>query len=155
MGETLMLDRRRLAFAAATVLATTALRLAPAFATAAKDEDAVADAVEALRKAMLSGDGKQLGALLADRLSYGHSSGKVQTKTEFIADATSGKSTWKSITLSDQTVQLAGLNAITRFTFTGQSESQGQTHDVKLGILMVWVKQGSHWRLLARQGYKV
>ena len=93
--------------------------------------------------------------LTASALSYGHSSGKIQNKAEFIDGAMDPKSTWKSITLSDQTVNLAGANAITRFTFTGQNESGGQTHDVKLGILMVWVKQRGKWRLLARQGYKV
>jgi hypothetical protein len=149
-----MIDRRQLAIATAA-LAVAAQDFAPAVAAPSNDEAAVADAVEALRSAMLAGDRKQLEALLANTLSYGHSSGRIQTKREFIDEATSGKSTWKSITFSDPTVQLAGLNAITRFTFAGQSESQGKTNDVKLGVLMVWVKQGSHWRLLARQGYKV
>ena len=147
-----MLDRRHLAIATLTALAATGL--SPAIA-ATKDEAAVADAIEAFRKAMLGSDRKAFAALCADALSYGHSSGKLQDKTVFIEQATNGSSTWTAIALSDKTIRIAGANAIARFTFTGQSVSQGKTNDVKIGILMVWTKQGGHWRLLARQGYKV
>jgi hypothetical protein len=149
-----MLDRRHLAIAVTTALATTAMGLVPGLA-AASDQDAVAAAVEALRAAMVAKDRKALTELTASTLSYGHSSGKIQNKAEFIDGAMDPKTTWKSITISDQTVNLAGINAISRFTFTGQNESNGKTNDVKLGILMVWVKQRGKWRLLARQGYKV
>jgi ketosteroid isomerase-like protein len=149
-----MLDRRHLAIAVTTALATTVLGLVPGLA-ATSDEAAVSAAVEAFRAAMVAKDRKALTELTASTLSYGHSSGKIQDKAVFIEGAMDPKSTWKSITLSDQTVQVAGTNAISRFTFTGQNDSGGKTNDVKLGILMVWVKQRGKWRLLARQGYKV
>jgi len=44
------------------------------------DEAAVAKAVADLTKAMLAADKAQLEALVADQLSYGHSSGKLETK---------------------------------------------------------------------------
>jgi len=80
-----MLDRRHLAIATLTALA--AAGLTPAVA-ATKDEAAVADAIEAFRKAMLGSDRKAFAALCADALSYGHSSGKLQNKTVFIDEAT-------------------------------------------------------------------
>ncbi len=115
----------------------------------------MAAAVEAFRKAMLANDRKQFEELCADQLTYGHSTAKVQTKQEFIAEATSGKTTWQSITLTDQNIQLAGAAATARFVFTGQNETDGKTNAVKIGVLMVWVNQQGKWRLLARQGYKL
>ena len=48
------------------------------------DEAAVAQAVEAFRNAMLKADRSQFEALTADQLSYGHSSGRIENKAEFI-----------------------------------------------------------------------
>jgi hypothetical protein len=149
-----MLNRRSLAIAATTAVAATVLRLTPAEA-AISDETAVANAVEAFRKAMMANDRKQLDRMCTNALSYGHSSGKIQNKTEFLDGATNGQSTWKSITLSDQKITVVGRNAIARFIFTGESESQGKTNNVHFGVLMIWIKSGSNWRLLARQGYKI
>ena len=57
------------------------------------DEAAVAQAVEAFRNATLKADRPQFTALTAEQLSYGHSSGRVENKTQFIDAATSGQST--------------------------------------------------------------
>ena len=48
------------------------------------DEAAVNAAVEALTKAMLQADGPALERLVSDQLSYGHSSGLVETKAQFV-----------------------------------------------------------------------
>jgi hypothetical protein len=101
------------------------------------DEAAVGHAVEAFRNAMLTADRAQLTALAADPLSYGHSSGRVENKTQFIDAATSGPSRWKVITLTDQTVQIVGKNAIVRHTLTGETERDGTTTPVKISVLMV------------------
>ena len=148
-------SRRHLAFAGVSSLCLTAFGISSAFAAAPADDADVAAAVEAFRKAMLANDRKQFEALCVDQLTYGHSSGRVQTKQEFIDDASSGKTKWNSITLTDQTIQLAGSNAMARFVFNGENVSDGKTNTLKFGVLMVWVKQRGKWRLLARQGYKI
>ena len=58
---------------------------------AAADKD-VAQAVDHLTQAMLHKNIPQLQALTADNLTYGHSSGKIQNKQEFIADIETGRS---------------------------------------------------------------
>ncbi len=148
-------SRRHVAVAGASLLCSAAFGATAAFAAAPGGDADVAAAVEAFRKAMLANDRKQFEALCVDQLTYGHSSGRVQTKKEFIDEASSGKTTWKSITLTGQSVQLAGSNATARFVFTGDLESDGKTNTLKFGVLMVWVKQQGKWRLLARQGYKI
>jgi hypothetical protein len=49
---------------------------------------------------------------------------------------------------------VAGPNAISRFTLTGELESDGKVTPIGIGALMVWQKQGNAWKLLARQGFK-
>ncbi len=119
------------------------------------DEAAVAQAVEAFRNAMLKADRAQFEALTADQLSYGHSAGRVEDKTQFIKAATSGQSRWKFITLTDQTIQMVGNTAIVRHTLTGETERDGKTNPVKIGVLMVWHKQNGAWKLLARQAVRL
>ena len=136
------------------VLALVLLGTAPVVAQAG-DEAAVAQAVEAFRNATLKADRSQFEALTADQLSYGHSAGRVENKAQFIDGATSGRSTWKFITLTDQTIHIVGNTAIVRHTFTGESERDGKTNPVKLGVLMVWHKPNGDWKLLARQAVRL
>ncbi len=146
--------RRSLAtfgFGGATMLAV-ARAFRPALAA---DEETPAEAVEAFHRAMMANDQAEFNTLCAAQLSYGHSTGKIQTKEEFIADATSGKSTWKKLEFANPRNTVAGVNAISRFTLTGEMESDGKVTSVNLGVLMVWQKQESAWKLLARQAFKV
>ena len=87
------------------------------------DEAAVAQAVEAFRNATLKADRAQFTALTAEQLSYGHSAGRVENKTQFIDAATSGQSTWKFITIRDQTIKIVDNDAIVRHTLRGYPET--------------------------------
>jgi ketosteroid isomerase-like protein len=149
--------RRRLA-TAAVVIGGAVLAVAGFTIHAAAepgDEAAVAKNVEAFRKAMQANDRAGFEALCAPQMSYGHSGGKVQTKEEFIAEATSGKFTWKTLELADVKNSVAGDNAISRFMLKGELESEGKVTSINIGVLMVWQKQENAWKLLARQAFKV
>ena len=110
------INRRQLAVAA---LACATLSAVPAQAASA-DEEAVAKKVEAFRLAQIAAAPKALAALCADELSYSHSSGKVEDKATFIANATDGKSKFMSIEYQDPTIRVVGPAAIVRFHW-GQS----------------------------------
>jgi uncharacterized protein DUF4440 len=116
---------------------------------------AVDKAVEALRKALLTADKGQLEKLTAEQLSYGHSGGRVQTKTQFIDGVMTRKATVKSITFPELTIAVVGDTAIARHLYESESETDGKTNNVKIGALQVWQKQDGNWRLLARQGFKL
>jgi ketosteroid isomerase-like protein len=137
------------------VMAVALLSAAPMVMAQSGDEAAVAQAVEAFRNAMLKADRSQFEALTAKQLSYGHSAGRIENKAEFIDAATSGRSTWKFITLTDQTTQIVGDTAIVRHTLTGETERDGKANPVKIGVLMVWHKQDGNWKLLARQAVRL
>jgi Domain of unknown function (DUF4440) len=119
------------------------------------DEAAVAQAVEAFRSATLKADRAQFTALTAEQLSYGHSGGRDETKAQFIDGATSGQSTWKFMTITDLTITIVDNDALVRHTFTGETDREGKTNPVKIGVLMVWHKQDGNWKLLARQAVRL
>lgn len=142
--------------AAAALLSSGAVALAtsaPALAQA-NDAAAVADAVANLTKAMLAADRAGLTALTADQLSYGHSSGKLEDKPTFIGVIADKKTHYKSIVLSEQTVSVAGNSAIVRHNWQSESGTgDGKWNVSRIGVLQVWQKQGSDWKLLARQAF--
>lgn len=148
------LTRRHLAAAGALALgASDLLGSTPAFAEGG-DEAAVKNAVEALRKAVFDKDKAALGKFAAEQLSYGHSSAVVQDKAEFIDGVMTRKGTLKSLTYPDLKVIMAGNNAIARHRYVSESELDGKTTNIDIGILEVWVRDGG-WKLLGRQGYKL
>ena len=149
--------RRRVAATGAGLLASAALG---AFSSARaeshkKDAASLASAVEAFRQAMLKGDKHAFETLCSDKLTYGHSSGRIETKPVFVNNATSGKSVWKTLEFKDLTNIVADDTGISRFILTGQTESAGKTNDINIGVLMVWREEDDKWKLLARQAYKI
>jgi len=118
------------------------------------DEAAVAQAIEALRKAVFSQEKSQLEALCAEQLSYGHSDGRVENKAQFINGVMTRKAVIKSITLSDHTIAIVGSDAIARHTWVSESETDGKPMSTKIGVLQVWQKQDGAWKLLARQAVR-
>lgn len=116
---------------------------------------AVAAAAEKLRLAMIDPTSDGLSALVSDELSYGHSSGKVDTKASFIADLLSGASDFVTITITEQTIKVVDGNvAIVRHTLAADSNDGGKPGKVLIKILGVWQKQGGQWKLVARQAIR-
>lgn len=120
-----------------------------------KDETAVASAVESLRKAMVDADKAGLDKLTAAKLTYGHSSGKIEDKAAFIQSLLSGQSDFVSIDLADQTIAITGRTAIVRHTLNAKSNDGGKPGTVYLYIMLVWNKNGGQWKLVGRQAVKV
>lgn len=120
-----------------------------------KDEKAVADAVEHLRKLMVDPDKAGLESLTMPELSYGHSGGKVEDQAAFVNALVSGASDFVTIELSQQTVKVVGKTAIVRHILSGTNNDGGKPGVVKIAVLLTWVKQGKEWKLLARQAVKI
>lgn len=119
-----------------------------------KDEQDVNHAVESLRAAMVNADSVQLDALTSDKLSYGHSGGKIEDKKSFIHSLTSGQSDFVTITLTDQQVTMFDHVAIVRHTLSADTNDGGKPGTVKLSVLTVWQKEKKDWKLIARQAVK-
>jgi ketosteroid isomerase-like protein len=124
-----------------------------AAASVANDKD-VAVAVDHLTKAMLHKDIPQLQALTANNLTYGHSSGKIQNKQEFIADIETGRSGFKTLEMQKQTITLNGDTALVRNHFSAQAVNSGVEVPTEIENFQVWQKQKGKWLLIGRQAYK-
>jgi hypothetical protein len=120
-----------------------------------KDEKAVADAVEALRKAMVDGNKSALEKIAAAELSYGHSSGLVEDKAAFVENIVSGKSDFVAIALTEQTIKIVDGTAIVRHKLAADTNNGGTPGKTNLAILLVWQKQKGEWKLLARQAARL
>lgn len=146
--------RKYVTFAAmkkGSLIALLILAFATASSAQSKEEKAVAAAVERLRQAMLDGDRATLESLTAAELSYGHSSGLVEDKSTFVEALATGKSDFKEINLTNQTITVAGNVAIVRHEMHGVANSG----PVNIGILLVWQGKGDKWKLVARQAFKL
>ena len=142
--------------AAALIAGLAACATAPTSGSPADETAAVAAAAEKLRVAMIDPTRENLGALVAEDLSYGHSGGKVDTKASFIADLLSGASDFVTITISEQTIRIVdgGNVAIVRHTLAADSNDGGKPGKVLIKILGVWQKQGGQWKMVARQAIR-
>lgn len=119
-----------------------------------KEEKAVAAQVELLRKAMVDADKATLEKLADAKLTYGHSGGKIEDKPTFVDNIVSGHSDFLSIDLTDQTIVISGNTAIVRHNLAAATNDNGKPGNVHLHVLSVWVKEGSQWKMIARQAVK-
>ena len=132
------------------------LALAGSVASAAtSDEVQVLKNTQAHRDALFAGDAKALDKLCAPQLSYSHSDAHVEDKATFIANATKPTTKWLSLTYDDITVRVVGSAAIVRFHFVGENQTGDKKSQANLAILMIWQKQGTQWKLLARASTKL
>ena len=147
--------RRFATFAATLALVAPSLLQGSRLWAQSNEEAAVLQAVDALTKAMLDADRAKLEELVADQLSYGHSSGVIQTKAQFVDAIINKEPVYKAISLSEPSTAIAGNNAIVRHKATVDYENAGKAASANIGVLQVWIKQDGRWKLLARQAFKL
>jgi ketosteroid isomerase-like protein len=147
------LTRRDLAVAGVFALGATTV-IGPVMA-ATDNEEAVKQAVEALRNAIIAQDRTTLETLAAEQLSYSHSDAHLEDKAKFINAIMTRKAVFKSLEFPELTIAIAGNNAIVRHLWVSESELDGKVTNTKIGVLQVWQKQGSSWKLLARASFKL
>ncbi len=120
-----------------------------------KKEAQVNAAVEQLKLAMVSGERSALESIASDQLSYGHSSGLVETKAQFVEKIASGSSDFVTIELKNQTVTVSGNTAILRHELHATTNDSNKPGEVHLRVMLVFQKQGKEWKLLGRQAVKL
>jgi ketosteroid isomerase-like protein len=151
MEETMNINRRTLMLLA---LAVGLLGMVPAFA--GPDEDAVIKNVESFRVAQIAGKADAIAPLLAEDLSYSHSSGAVDDKAKLLSGIANANYKWTVLEYRSPSVKVVGSAAIVRFNFVGEQEfTDGKKTPQNLAILMNWQKQGGEWKLLSRAATKL
>jgi hypothetical protein len=117
------------------------------------EASAVAERVELLRRTMLKPDKAAFEDLLADALSYGHTTGVVETKADVMDGMLSGRTVFSMLEQPEQTISFSGDIAIVRHRFNGENVSSGKTNSPRIRVVQAWQKQNGRWRLLVRQGF--
>ncbi len=119
------------------------------------EESKIVSASNDLNKAILDADKNALQSITADELTYGHSSGKVESKEQFISTVLNGSFDFLSITIADQTIKVVGDLAMERHVLNARITNDGKPGELKLGVLLIWQKQKGNWKLVARQAVKL
>ncbi|HZL56436.1 MAG TPA: nuclear transport factor 2 family protein, partial [Bryobacteraceae bacterium] len=90
--------------------------------------------------------------LYASELVYEHSSAKNETKTESIENATKADGIPQSVQFHNPSIHVYGNTATFKSVGDFTNHAGAVSH---LDVLMVWVKSGSGWQLVARQSTKI
>ena len=93
--------------------------------------------------AMVAADVDTLDTILADDLSYVHTSAAIDTKESLTTGLASGRLNYESITPSDRVVRTHGNCAIVR----GQAHVHVNNNSFSLEFTVVYVQIGDDWRM--------
>lgn len=107
--------------------------------------------------ALIAKNYQDMQELLYDGVSFGHSTGWIQTKQEVINDCKSGKLSYQKIERNNLYVAALGEDwAVVRYSGLAEGVGVGKAFNVALHVLQVWVKnKKGKWQLAARQATKL
>ncbi len=87
-------------------------------------------------------------------LSYGHSNGWIENKSEVIEHLQTGYIKYNSIKEDSMSISMDENLANARFTADINVDLNGKNMMLHLRVLEVWVKKGKRWLLFARQALR-
>jgi ketosteroid isomerase-like protein len=118
-------------------------------------EDAVKQADQQVADAVMKNDLATLERILGDDLTYSHSTGRVETKAQFIGVLKSGEMKYESVQMRDASVRLYGNTAILTGSPMMKTNYKGQASTADLKVLRVYMKRGGVWKLVAHQSTRL
>ena len=114
-------------------------------------ESEVLQADERRFDAMKKGDWAALDAALADDLTYVHSTARLETKAEHIANLRAGKPHYRGIAPRDRRARVHGDVGIVNGVSEMHVENAGKEQRFTVRYLAVYAKAGGAWRMIAWQ----
>jgi hypothetical protein len=122
------------------------------------DEQKVLERVKKLNTAIfINKDSAALEGLMAGKVSYGHSTGKMENRPEMISGAVHSPTTYKDFVMDSATVFFQEKNtAVVRHVLRATSvDKAGKESPLHINVLQVWIMQNKQWKLTARQAVKI
>lgn len=119
---------------------------APAFA-----DDAVTAAEKGWAQAVVSQNFAKLQRVLDDELIYAHSTGNIETKSEYLGKLKSGAQRYDAIDHEKTTVRVHGDAAVAHSIVVMKGSNAAGPFDNRLMMIHTWIKKGGEWRLAAHQ----
>jgi hypothetical protein len=118
-----------------------------------KAEQQVLSVEQARVAALLRADTKQLNLVLADDLTYTHSSGRTDTKKELLASVTSASLKYEAIEPAETKVRLYGATAIVTGMAQLKINNKGESLSFALKFTGVYTKRD--WQLVGYQSTRL
>jgi len=106
---------------------------------------------EAMRKA----DWPALEAVLADDLTYVHSTARLETKAEHVGNLKAGKPHYRGIAPRERKVRVYGGVGVVNGVSEMHVENAGKEQRFTVRYLAVYAKAGQAWRMIAWQSTRV
>jgi ketosteroid isomerase-like protein len=106
-------------------------------------------------EAMRKEDWTALDAALADDLTYVHSSARLESKKEHLANLRAGKPHYRGIAPRDRHARVHGNVGIVDGVSEMHVENAGKEQRFTVRYLAIYAKIGEHWRMLAWQSTRV
>lgn len=112
--------------------------------------------VEALNKAIFeTKDSAAIQDLVAENVTYGHSTGLIENKPVMLHAAVSSPDVYKNLSLERLGTTYAGQTAVVRYILRAEVLKDSNTSPLNISIMQVWGKDKGKWKLYARQAIKV
>ena len=125
-----------------------------AFANAQTDEEKLTATLKEFHQALVNKNTVSINQQTDKALSYGHSNGWVENKTDIIKDLETGYISYQAFKEDSISVLINGNMANVRFVADITATMKATTNSYRLKVLEVWVKKGKRWVLFARQAVK-
>lgn len=123
-------------------------------ASAQTEQEKVTVAMKEFHQALVQKNAAVMNQHMDNALSYGHSNGWIQNKTDMVKDFESGLISYQSIKEDSIKVDIGGDAANVRYIGDFNVTLRGNTSNVHLRVLEVWVKRNNRWILFARQAIR-
>ncbi len=125
-----------------------------AIANAQTDEEKLISTAKEFHQALVKMNTVSINQQTDKVLSYGHSNGWVENKTDIIKNLETGYISYQSFKEDSISVLINGNMANVRFVADITATMKATTNTYHLKVLEVWVKKGKRWVLFARQAVK-
>jgi ketosteroid isomerase-like protein len=106
-------------------------------------------------EAMRRSDWAALDAALADDLTYVHSTARLESKDEHIANLRAGKPHYRGIAPRERRVRVREGVGVVNGMSEMHVERDGKEQRFTVRYLAVYAKAGEHWRMIAWQSTRV
>jgi len=124
------------------------------FANAQTEEEKLTTTIKEFHQALVNKNTASINQQTDKALSYGHSTGFIETKADVIKHLETGFIVYHSFKEDSLSITIDESMANARFTADINSTFNGNTNTIHLRVLEVWVKKGKRWLLFARQGVR-
>ena len=119
------------------------------------DSMGLKESMQKLDKALVQKDELVLQKILHNNVSYGHSSGWVQNKTDVLNDFKNGKLIYNKLESSNPVILAINKDwATVRMDTKAEGLLNGNAFNLSMYIMQVWMKTKVGWQLFARQSAK-